>query len=429
MTSTVSFTSGLYIPRVIDTELNILFPKLAAIALDGPKGVGKTATAEQRCSTIRRLDDLNQRRVIQAEPSLVGLDPRPVLIDEWQRVPEVWDAVRRLVDANNTGGQYLLTGSAPRASTHSGAGRIANLRMRPLCLEERRVHIPTVSFAALIGGTIKNLSGTCTLSLVDYVDEIMNGGFPGLRHLSGRPLTTQLDSYVRRIVDHDLPEAGFTVRRPAAMFAWLRAYAAATATTTSWEKIRDAATSGIVNKPAKSTTTKYTELLTSLRILDPIEAWVPSRNHFKRLASASKHHLADPALAVRLLQRTKHHLLTANNGHIPVPNDGFLLGNLFESLVALSVRTYAQSMDAKVFHLRTENGDREIDLIVELEGRVLAIESKLSGSISDADVKHLIWLRDQIGNELIDAVVITTGPDAYRRPDGIAVIPLGLLGE
>ncbi len=428
MNSAVSFVSGNYVRRIVDEELDVLFPQLPAIVLDGPKGVGKTATAEQRCLTARRLDVAGQRAILEADPSLVGGDAKPVLIDEWQRVPAVWDAVRRLVDIDHTGGQYLLTGSAPVFSTHSGAARIVDLRMRPLCLAERHVTTPTVSFAALLGGSAQQLTGTCPLTLVDYVDEIMNGGFPGLRHLTGRALSAQLDSYVTRIVSHDLPEAGFTVRRPAAVFAWLRAYAAATATTASWEKIRAAATGGVANKPAKTTTTEYTELLTSLRILDPVEAWVPSRNHFTRLAAASKHHLADPALAVRLLQRTKGQLLTADDGNIVVPNDGSLLGNLFESLVALSMRTYAQAAEAKVYHMRTEGGRHEIDFIVEAEGRILALEVKLSSSVGADDVKHLVWLREQLGEELVDAVVLTTGSDAYRRPDGIAVVPLALLG-
>src|SRR5690606_16701707 len=119
----------------------------------------------------------------------------------------------------------------------------------------------------------------------------------GLRRYEGRALTAQLDGYVERIVDHDLPEAGFTVRRPATVLAWLRAYAAATATTASWDSIRDAATSGVANKPAKTTTIPYVELLTALRVLDEIPPWAPARNQFSRLGAAPKHHLADPALA------------------------------------------------------------------------------------------------------------------------------------
>jgi predicted AAA+ superfamily ATPase len=113
----------------------------------------------------------------------------------------------------------------------------------------------------------------------------------------------------------------------------------------------------------------------------------------------------------------------------PVPRDETLLGTLFESLVALSVRVYAQSAEAAVGHLRSYAGDREVDLIVERQdGRVLAIEVKLARTIDDSAVRHLKWLSDRIGDELLDAMVITTGQVAYRRPDGIAVVPAALLG-
>ena len=427
--SSAQFGTGTYVWRVIDAELDAVFPPLPAILLDGPKGVGKTATAMQRCTTVRRLDVGAESAVMAADPGLIADDAPPVLIDEWQRVPAVWDAVRRIVDDDGSGGRFLLTGSPPARGTHSGAGRITTMRMRPLCLSERGIAATSVSFEDIIDGRCPAPTGNCALRLGDYVDEILSGGFPGMRHLSGRALELQLDSYLERIVDHDLPEAGFTVRRPAAVLAWMRAYAAATSTTASWETIRDAATSGVSNKPAKTTTIGYTELLKTLRILDPMDAWLPTRNRFTSLSSTGKHHLADPALAARLLKRTRAKLLHGDEGSIVVPRDGSLLGDLFESLCALSVRTYAQAIGAAVYHLRTEKARHEIDFIVEHDGGVLAIEAKLTAAVDDADVKHLRWLRDQLGDDFIDAVVLTTGPTAYRRADGIAVIPLGLLGR
>ena len=133
--------------------------------------------------------------------------------------------MRRLVDDDATASRFLLTGSAPTARTHSGAGRIANIRLRPLCLEERDRTEPSVSFEALMSGGRPSVTGRSGLSLSDYVDEIIAGGFPGLRHLHGQALTNQIDGYLQRIVDHDMPEAGFVVRRPATVLAWLRAYA------------------------------------------------------------------------------------------------------------------------------------------------------------------------------------------------------------
>ncbi len=427
MSNTDSQRADGYVRRIVDRELDELFPALPAILLDGPKAVGKTATATQRSSTIRALDHAGQHAVVAADPTIIGRDPKPVLVDEWQRLPAVWDTVRRLVDRDPHPGQYLLTGSAPTTATHSGAGRIVTVRMRPMCWEERGLAAPAVSFQALATGTAGTIAGTSSVTLEQYVAEILTGGFPGMRRSSGRALVAQLNGYLERIVDHDMPEAGFTVRRPAAVMAWLRAYAAATATTASWETVRDAATSGVSNKPAKTTTIAYTELLTHLRILDDVPAWTTSQNHLGRLLHAPKHHLVDPALAARLLGRTTRHLLAGDDGAVAVPHDGTLLGNLFESLVTLSVRTYAKSIGATVGHLRTEAGRHEVDLIVETDDGVLALEVKLSNAVDDRDVRHLTWLRHQLGDRLIDAAVITTGDTAYRRADGIAVVPLALL--
>ncbi len=418
-----------YVRRIVDDELDILLSGLPAILLDGPKGVGKTATATRRATTVRRLDEASVAGVVRADPYIVGSDAPPVLIDEWHRISEVWDAVRRIVDDDPSPGRFLLTGSAPIKGTHSGAGRITTLRMRPFCLAERLDEAPTVSLTRLLDGSAGAIGGRSEMKLTDYVDEIMASGFPAIRGLPESTRVAAIDGYLERIVDHDLPEAGFTVRRPAAVRAWLRAYAAATATTAAWERIRTAATSGLTNTPAKTTTIVYTELLTQLRILDPIEAWSPSLNRLRRLTGAPKHHLADPALAVRLLRRTRRHLLSGDDGAIQVPNDGALLGNLFESLAALTVRAAAQAAGASVFHLRTSGGEREVDFIVEGDNGILALEVKLAGGIDDRDVRHLAWLRTQLGDRLVDAAVITTGPDAYRRNDGIAVIPLALLGH
>lgn len=417
-----------YVRRAVDDELDVLLPQLPAVLLDGAKGVGKTATAIRRCRTIRRLDVPAEHAVLAADPDLVGSGEAPILIDEWQRVPAVWDAVRRLVDDDPSGGRFVLTGSPPGSGTHSGAGRITTVRMRPLSLPERGLTLPTVSLGEMLRGRRPPIRGRSSVALADYVDEILAGGFPGMRHLTGRALEQQLDSYVERIVTHDLGEAGFVVRRPATVMAWMRAYAAATGTTASWETVRDAATSGVANKPAKTTTVPYVELLTSLRVLDPVEAWSPTRNDLSRLTSTPKHHLVDPALAARLLGCTRRRLLTGHEGSSVVPRDGTLLGGLFESLAALSVRTFAGVSGARTYHLRTKGGRQEIDFVVEGGEGVVALEAKLSGAIEDRDVRNLRWLREQIGDELLDAVALTTGPEAYRRPDGIAVVPLALLG-
>ena len=301
--------------------------------------------------------------------------------------------------------------------------------MRPLSLAERGLAKPTVSLRALLAGNRPEIRGTTDVALADYTREVVRSGFPGLRHLSGRPLRAQLDGYLRRIVDTDFEEMGREVRRPQLLRRWMAAYAAATATAASYETIRDAATPGEADKPAKTTTIPYRDVLERLWIVDPIAAWSPTRNAVARLTRSPKHHLVDPALAARLLGVGEDALLGGYDVGPPVPRDGTLLGHLFESLVTLSVRVYAQAAEAGIGHLRTAGGKREVDLIVERDDRrVVAVEVKLSGTVGDGDVRHLLWLRDQLGEDLLDEVVVTTGPEAYRRADGVAVVPAALLG-
>ncbi len=422
-----NFRAG-YIRRTIDDELDALLPEIGALLIDGPKAVGKTATALQRAATVRRLDRRAERELAAADPIQALRGPHPVLLDEWQRVPDIWDEVKNAVDDNPAGGGYLLTGSAPTGGTHSGAGRIPSLRMRPLTLPERGVTTPSVSLTTLLGGGRPGVGGSCQLGLGDYTDLIVGSGLPGLQHLSVRATRAQLDGYIDRIVEVDMEEAGHKVRRPATLRAWMRAYAAAVATTTSWEKIRDAADPGSDTRPARTTTIPYIEALTRLRLLDDLPAWIPSRNHFQRVGQAPKHHLFDPALAARLLGLGSADLLRGE-GPGRVAADGVFLGALFESLATMSVRVFASAAHATVSHLRLQDGRHEVDLIVERDDhKYVGLEVKLSGTVDDRDTAHLRWLQELEGSRMLDAVVLTTGTHAFRRADGVAVVPLGLLG-
>lgn len=404
---------------------------LPAIALEGAKAVGKTATASERATTVHQLDDPDQRALAEADPGRLLADPPPVLIDEWQFVPPVWDRVRRAVDAGAAPGRFLLTGSSSpvKTGTHSGAARIVSLRMRPLTLAERLAEPPTVSLGELLRGERPAITGQTGLTLEDYTDEILQSGFPGVRGSEERTLRTQLDGYLRRIVDRDFPELGHVVRNPARLRRWMAAYAAATATSASFEKIRAAATGGEGDKPAKTTAQAYRDVLERLFILDDLPGWQHSRNRISQLALPPKHHLADPALAARLLGANRDTLLRGESPGPRIPRDGTLLGALFESLVTLSVHGYAQASEASVGHLRTKGGRHEVDLIVERgDGAIIAIEVKLGATPRSGETKHLTWLTEELGEDLLDAVVITTGRDAYRREDGIAVVPAALLG-
>lgn len=421
-----------YRTRIVDRELDELMTGLPAIALDGAKGVGKTATATRRAKTIWALDNDDQRELAAADPGAALLGRGPVLIDEWQRVPEVWDRVRRVVDDGVPPGRFLLTGSASpvHSGTHSGAGRIVRIRMRPLSLAEREdMGVHTVSLQALLTGRRPEVGGETSIDLSRYAHEIVRSGFPGIRTYDGRFLRLQLDGYLANIVDRDFPELGHELRNPAALKRWMTAYAAASSTSTSFERIRDAATGGHGDKPARTTVQPYRDILERLWILDPVPAWMPTRNRIARLSAPPSHQLADPALAAHLLGVDAGALLTGKTPETVIPRDRALLGSLFESLVAQSVRVYAQYAEARVGHLRTKSGAREIGLIVErADGCIVAIEVKLSPVPTDHDVRHLHWLAGQLGDNLLDKVIVTTGKYAYRRPDGVAVVPAALLG-
>ncbi len=419
-----------YRRRIIDDALDELFPHLAAIALEGAKGVGKTATAARRAKTVMTLTHAAEREMILADQDSITRAPAPLFIDEWQLAPEVWDRVRKAVDDDPRAGRFLLAGSAgiaPGVRIHSGAGRIVRMTMRPMSLAERGLAEPTVSIQGLLTNPELPISGHSTVDLADYVDEIMASGFPGIRPLPERARNLQLDSYIARIVDHELSENGAQVRRPATLMAWLSAYAAATALNASYTAILDAATAGEPNKPARSTVEAYRDHLTRLFILDPVPAWIPVFHPLKRLTKAPKHHLVDPALAARLVGVGKDGLLRGKDNRV-LKTTGTWLGALFESLATQSLRIYANSAEARVGHLRTKDS-REVDLIIESQSlKTVAIEIKLAGTVSDSDVKHLNWLQGELGERLVNRVVVTSGSYAYRRPDGVAVVPLALLG-
>ena len=413
-----------YSPRTLDAQLDELLQAAPAVAVEGPKGVGKTATARRRAASAWMLDDEDQRALLSADLSFSRNVQGTILIDEWQKLPQVWDAVRRRVDDQAPPGSFLLTGSATPASnqgTHSGAGRILSLRMRPMALYEREDATPSVSLQGLLQGEGVDVDGSTEFGVADYMEAVEASGFPGITSRSALYREDLLEAYVQRMIDRDLPDLGFTSRRPEVLRRWLAAYAAASSSTAKYSEILDATTAGDGYQPAKRTTITYRDHLTQLWLLDPTPGWSPSLNPFARLQQAPKHQLADPALAARLLNLNAKKLSSPRGAH--------MAGPLFESLATLSVKVAAQGARARVGHLRTRNGDHEVDLIVEgREGQIVGIEVKLSASVDSSDVKHLLWLKEQLKDDVADLVIVTTGKYAYRRQDGVAVVPLALLG-
>ena len=417
--SAKSSTAQNYLWRYIDDELEAL-DGLTAIAIDGAKGVGKSET--------RHLDRDNERELLYAQMDKILQGPGTICLDEWQHVPQVWDAVRRNVD-KHVATRYLLTGSATPTSgvdTHSGAGRILSLRMRPLSVAERDNTQPSVRIAELFeqnNDSRVEISGAIDWQLADYAEAICSTGLPGIRTLPPRARRQHVASYIHRVIDRDIPEQGLLVRKPESLRAWWRAYAAASSTPTAYNKILDAATAGDSNKTSKETAQGYRDMLQKLWLLDPVPAWHPNRTPLKRLTTGPKHQIFDPGIAAALLGVSAEMLVARD------PGSWELFGQLFESLVTLTVRAAGQAAEAETAHLRLQGGSREVDLILErYDGKVIAFEVKLNPVPTDRDVRHLNWLGEQLGSRLVDKIVVTTGSHAYRRADGCAVVPLALLG-
>lgn len=418
-----------YLKRLVDDQLDELLKALPAIAIQGARGVGKTTTARIRAGSVFQLEKTTDQTLVQADARIILEEEAPVLVDEWLQVPEVWNVVRTAVDEERVPGRFILTGSASPArdaKIHSGAGHILPISMRPLSLYERKLCQPTVSFAELLQGSQPQISGSSPLRPKDYIKEIVASGFPGIRQSPPENRQQQLEAYIDLAVERDLPKLGYTVRKPHVLRSWLSAYAAATATAVSFADILAAATTGEPKKPTRTTILSYREMLTRILLLDPLPAWAHARSPLPQVIKAAKHHLVDPALAAALIGVNAKSLLSGKASKI---EDRTLAEALFESLVTLSVRVLAQHAGAKVYHLRTFGSEQEVDLIVEKpDGSILAIDTKLSTQVTDKDAHHLVWLDKELGARVLDRVIINTGDYAYRRPDGIAVVPLGLLG-
>ncbi|MDR2974967.1 MAG: DUF4143 domain-containing protein [Propionibacteriaceae bacterium] len=256
-----------------------------------------------------------------------------------------------------------------------------------MSLPERGIEAPTVSLKELTSGEAGEITGTTEIGLVDYVTESLASGFPAIRSPSDPARPHLLRSYIDRIVDHDIEEAGGRVRRPESLREWMRAYGAATATTASYNAILGAATPGQVDKLAKQTAMTYPDLLERLWVVALLSAWTPNQAHLDRIGQAPKHHLVDPALAAGMVGATRESLFQGG-GPSTLRRDGTFLAALFESLVTQTVCVLAQMCGARVGHFRVRGGDHEVDLIVERpDGRVLAIEVKLSSTVSSSTLE------------------------------------------
>ena len=423
--------------RLIEPYLNKLMQEFPAIAIDGLKGVGKTVSSKRIASSVYELDRPRDYDQILNMPEILSSEPLPILIDEWQRIPSVWDYVRRAVDDGAKPGTFLLTGSIANTdiNIHSGAGRIIRRRMYPLSLAERNIGKTDVSIGAMLSETGRfktDISGKTDLTAAQYIHEIAASGLPEFRDLSIEGRKIAFESYFINMLSHEFMQQGIRLRQPTTLLRWLTSYAAAISTDAGYAEILDASTAGESNKPTAKTTIAYREALENLWLIDELSPWINGEEFISGLKRTPKHYLADPSFALYLLGLDENVLTGA--GGWPARAERFdnkygsIIGRLFEALVFLCLRVYASVNNAKLFFARTQKGDHEIDFIIQKDAKIIACEVKFSSVAEPSDGKHLKWFIDKVGDECCEALIINTGSVAYRRKDGIAVVPAALLG-
>lgn len=416
-----------YRPRLADSELQDCLAAAGAVLIEGAKGCGKTATARRAARSEVFLDaDPNVAQAMAVDPAIVLAGERPRLLDEWQTFPDLWNYVRRAVDRQSGKGGFILTGSAVPAddlTRHSGAGRITRLRMRTMSLFEQGRANGAVSLGGLLSGVEQPSAPDPGLALVDLVEAICRGGWPGTLGDDLPQAMRFVRGYIDEIRRTDVERTVQVRHDPNRVLRLLQSLARNTATTVSMATLA----ADVAGQNEVVQTRTIGDYLDALRRLFVVEELPPFAAHLRsraRLRQADKQHFSDPSIAVAALRSSPERLLA----------DLAFLGFLFESLVARDLRAYAAVHDAGLRHYRDSNG-LEVDIVVESAAGVwLPVEVKLGATpaIVDEAAANLLKFRDVVDSgrmgEAPNLLVVTGKGYAYRRPDGVTVAPIGALG-
>jgi predicted AAA+ superfamily ATPase len=416
-----------YRSRIADAELSDRLTSIGAVLIDGPKGCGKTETALQRAKSSVRFDiDANARALLGLNPAELFDQETPILFDEWQRAPEVWDHVRRHVDDLRARGLYILTGSAtPRyeRELHSGAGRIGTLRMRPMSLFESGHSTGEVSLAALLRGD-DQVARRTAMTVPDLMERIVIGGWPALLDHSERTARSWLGDYLTQIVDIDIPDLGTGRRTPARLRRTLASLGRSVGTAIKLTALSADIAGDDQRAPAKETVNSYLDALDRLKLTENSPAWKPHMRSRIELREAPVRYFVDPSLGTAALAVGSKNLLA----------DLEAAGFHFEALAIRDLRIYAQPLGGTVYSWRESHGRKEIDAIVDTPDGWAAFEVKLTGAqdVIDRAAKNLLGFAAGVdsskqGNPSALVVVTATGGGG-KRADGIHVVPISALG-
>lgn len=418
----LGYMMGRYRERVVDAEVARALRISSAVNIVGPRACGKTTTANRVAASRLVLDDSDANILAQARLSpprmLEGEEPR--LLDEWQLVPELWGAVRREVDRDNRPGRFLMSGSAwpdDDARRHSGAGRIVDLRMRPMSLWESGQSTGELSLNGFAAGEPQQ-GGVSSLTVARAAEEVVRGGWPGWLELEPADAAYRTRAYLNALSQRDFPLVAGSRRAPERLLDFVRAYSSLTAhpapLSTVGKRLADEGVDVGRDYPGL-----FHDFASRLFLVEDQPAWSPGRRSRTRLVASPKRHLVDPSLAAASMGMSADGLMS----------DPETFGYLFESMVVRDLRVYAQAGDANVLHYRTHDAASEVDAIVEYsDGRWLGVEVKLGYAAAEEAADRLLRTARAINREPTALLVVVPDGPAVQLPNGVWIAPLGLLG-
>ena len=419
-----------YRSRIADKLLEKKLKGKGAVLIQGAKWCGKTTTAEQISKSVLYMakpEDKSQNIILaDINPSTLLKGDTPRLIDEWQIAPKLWDAIRFEIDHRNTEGNFILTGSSVPADmkevTHSGTGRFAWLTMRPMSLFESEESNGTISLEELFKNE-DNISAQNTLSLEDIAFLCCRGGWPRSTFLEKEIALEQAFDYYDTVVESDISRVDNINRNPERVKKLMRAYARNIGTQSSNETIRNDMKENDASSLDVDTIYAYIEALKKIFVVEESIAWNPNLRSQTAIRTSNTRYFVDPSIATAALGIGPNDLIQDLN----------TFGFVFETLCIRDLRVYAESIDGNVYHYRDANG-LECDAVIHLRnGAYGLIEIKLGGDklINDG-VENLKNMYNKLDIKKMNKpsflmVLTATGNYAYRREDGVYIVPIGCL--
>lgn len=418
-----------YRPRIVDSALKRKLRGKGAVLIEGPKWCGKTTTAEQVSKSTLSVDDpstVNTNKILsEIDPERLLTGDHPRLLDEWQVAPKLWDAVRHHVDRHKGQGQFILTGSSVPAdiseTIHSGTGRFGWLVMRPMTLYESGDSTGDVSLASLFES--QPISGCSDLDLDRLTFLICRGGWPESVNMDDDVALDQAFDYIDAVIRNDMSRVDNIRRDPQKVRMLLRSYARNQGTQISQASISADISSNDTEGVSEETVSEYLQALRKLYVIEDMKAWNPNLRSKTAIRTSDTRYFVDPSLAAASLRIGPQDLINNLN----------TTGFFFEALAVRDLRVYAESLDGDVYHYK-DNLDNECDVVIHLrDGRYALLEVKLGGErLIDEGVRTLkdVLRRidtDKMGKPAFMAIITGTERYAYRRDDGIIILPLGAL--